>query len=48
MSAVVKQRKTRVGECYLETREGHLAPEVTVANKMAGAYVWNKLYSPFL
>jgi hypothetical protein len=26
MSAIVKQRKTRVGECYLETREGSPRP----------------------
>jgi hypothetical protein len=45
MSATVKQRKTRVGECYLETRKSHLAPEVKAANEISCDYVWDNLYS---
>jgi hypothetical protein len=49
MSATVKQRKTRVGEGYLETRGEHLAPEVKTANEIICHYVWEKLYpTPFL
>jgi hypothetical protein len=49
MSATVKQRKTRVGEWYLETRKGHLTPEANTANEVTRDYVWDKLYSsPFL
>jgi hypothetical protein len=46
MSATVKQRKTRVGECHLETREGSPHPEVKVANEIACDYVRDKLYCP--
>jgi hypothetical protein len=49
MSATVKQRKTGVGECYPETRGGHLASEVKTANEIICHYVWEKLYpTPFL
>jgi hypothetical protein len=41
MSATVKQRKTGVGECYLESRE---APKIKEANEITYDYVWNKLY----
>jgi hypothetical protein len=44
MSATVKQRKTGVEECYLESKEYHLAPEVRAANEITRDYVWDKLY----
>jgi hypothetical protein len=47
MNATVKQRKTGLGECYLETEKGHLAPEVKTANEIACDYVWDKLYPTF-
>jgi hypothetical protein len=49
ISATVKQRKTGVGECYLETRgQCHLAPGVKTYNEITCDYVWDKLYPPFL
>jgi hypothetical protein len=49
MSATVKQRKTGVGECYLETEKGHLTPEAKAANEMTCDYVRDRLYpTPFL
>jgi hypothetical protein len=37
-------------ECYLETRQGPLRPEVKAANEVACDFVWDKLYTtpPFL
>jgi hypothetical protein len=49
MSATVKQRKTEVGEYYLEIREGSPCQEVKAANEITCDYVWDKLYpSSFL
>jgi hypothetical protein len=47
MRATVKLRKTRVGECYLETRDGSSRPEVKTANEITRDYVWDKLYPHF-
>jgi hypothetical protein len=44
MSATLKQRKNRVRECYLETREGSLLPRVKAANKITCDYERDKLY----
>jgi hypothetical protein len=46
MSATIKQRKTGVGEYYLETRRGSSHPEVKTANEITCDYVWDKLYTP--
>jgi hypothetical protein len=43
VSATVKQRKTRVVECYLESEKGYLTPEVRAANEMICDYVWEKM-----
>jgi hypothetical protein len=44
MSAIVKQRKTGVGECYLEARERSPRTEVNTANEITCDYVWDKMY----
>jgi hypothetical protein len=44
MSATLKQTKTKVGGCDLETRGGHLTPEVKTVIEITCDYVWDKLY----
>jgi hypothetical protein len=42
--STVKQRKTGVGECYLETEKGHHGPEVKRSNEIICDYIWGKRY----
>jgi hypothetical protein len=44
--ATGKQRKTGVGNVTWRPEEGHLTPEVNVANEIICDYVWDKLYPP--
>jgi hypothetical protein len=43
MSAIVKQRKTGVGECYLKTREGSPHPAETRARLVNIYLMWGRL-----
>jgi hypothetical protein len=36
-----KKRKTRVGKCYLDTREWSLPQEVKATNEITCDYVWD-------
>lgn len=42
--ATVKERKTGIGECHLNTREGSPPPEIRAVDEMTSDYVWNKVY----